>query len=155
MCEACLFKECYQHSYQLIILLHNKIPKGQDSKFMNGPLLVICDKHLSSIDLLISNKRKNGMSFDVYLFSPIFQSDVKFCRKRWVSKLQYFSVDSKCHFKLQFQEITTEELKFFVCIDLKTELFFILSFLCMWLTNFSSLGFGSVCWSFSLVSDGI
>jgi hypothetical protein len=102
-----------------------------------------------------------SMSLDVHLFSPIFQSDVKFCRKRWCPSCSIFqwiqSVITKriAVFKLQFQEITTEQLKFFVCIDLKTELFFVLSILCMWLTNFSSLGFGSVSWSFCLVSDGI
>jgi hypothetical protein len=145
MFEACLFKECYQHFYQLIILLHNKIPKGQDSKFMNGPLLVICDKHLSSIHLLISNQKKMACHLMFTFLSPTFQSDVKFCRKRWCPSCSIFqwiqSVITKriAVFKLQFQEITTEQLKFFVCIDLKTELFFSLSFLCMWLTNFSSL----------------
>jgi hypothetical protein len=161
MFEACLFKECYQHFYQLIILLHNKIPKGQDSKFMNGPLLVICDKHLSSIDLLISNPKKWHVTWCLPFFLPYFKVMWNFVGKGGVQVAVFFqwiqSVITKriAVFKLQFQEITTEQLKFCVCIDLKTEFFFILSFLCIWLTNFSSLWFGSVCWSFCLVSGGI
>jgi hypothetical protein len=40
--------------------------------------------------LLISNQKKNGMSLDVYLFSPVFQSDVKFCTKRWCPSCSIF-----------------------------------------------------------------
>jgi hypothetical protein len=96
MFEACLFKECYQHFHQLIILLHNKIPQGPRLKVHEWTTPSDLWQTFKFNWFIDFKPKKNGMSLDVYLFFSRISKWCEILYEKVVSKLQYFSVDSKC-----------------------------------------------------------